>query len=83
MLEHIEPELIDNVLDDLKRLTIGLGIFSVHTGPALKILADGRNAHLIQEQPEWWREKFLARFDVKTFNVTPGASLYVIVGPKK
>ena len=83
VLEHIEPELIDNVLDDLKRVTIGLGVFSVHIGPALKVLADGRNAHLIQQPPEWWREKFEARFDVKTFNVTPGASFYIIVGPKK
>jgi hypothetical protein len=82
VLEHIEPELIDNVLDDLQRVTIGLGIFSVHMGPALKTLADGRNAHLIQQPAEWWRQKFLARFDVKTFNVTADICFYVIVGPK-
>ena len=27
--------------------------------PAKLILADGRNAHLIQETPEWWKQKFI------------------------
>jgi hypothetical protein len=51
VLEHIEPELLDNVLDDLQRVTHGVGFFTVHTGPAVKLLADGRNAHLIQQPP--------------------------------
>ncbi len=67
VLEHIEPELLDNVLDDLQRVTIGHGVFTVHTGPAGKVLADGRNAHLIQQPPEWWLERFGNRFDVIEF----------------
>ena len=67
VLEHIEPELIDNVLDDLQRVTIGHGVFTVHTGPAVKVLADGRNAHLIQQPPEWWLERFERRFHVAEF----------------
>ncbi len=67
VLEHIEPDLIDNVLDDLKRVTIGHGVFTVHTGPAVKVLADGRNAHLIQQPPEWWLERFKQRFNVAEF----------------
>lgn len=67
VLEHIEPDLLDNVLDDLQRVTAGHGIFTVHTGPAVKVLADGRNAHLIQRPPEWWLEKFRSRFDVLDF----------------
>lgn len=68
VLEHIEPALLDNVLDDLKRVTAGVGIFTVHTGPAVKFLMDGRNAHLIQQPPAWWLPKFLARFELMTFN---------------
>ncbi len=47
VLEHIEPDLIDYVLDDLARVTAGIGVFTVHTEAALKVLPDGRNAHLI------------------------------------
>jgi len=68
VLEHVEPGRIGNVLDDLKRVTTGIGVFTVHTGPALKVLADGRNAHLIQQPMEWWLPQLRARFDVLAVN---------------
>ncbi|MBX9810957.1 MAG: hypothetical protein K2Y16_05010 [Burkholderiales bacterium] len=71
VLEHIEPDLLDNVLDDLARVTAGVGVFTVHTGPAVKLLPDGRNAHLIQKPPSWWLPKFMARFELVTFNRMP------------
>jgi hypothetical protein len=71
VLEHIEPTLLDNVLDDLQRVTAGVGVFTVHTGPAVKFLTDGRNAHLIQQPPAWWLLKFLARFELLTFDRIP------------
>ena len=71
VLEHIEPDLIDNVLDDLKRVTAGVGVFTVHTEPAMKVLADGRNAHLIQKPPSWWLPKFMDRFELSQFNRMP------------
>lgn len=71
VLEHIEPELLDNVLDDLQSLTQGYAFFTVHTGPAKKILSDGRNAHLIQQPPAWWLPKFLQRWELQSFNATP------------
>ncbi len=67
VLEHIEPECLDAVLDDLKRVTGRLGFFTVHTGAAVKILSDGRNAHLIQEPPSWWLPKIIARFELLKF----------------
>lgn len=54
VLEHVEPELLDSVLRDLVKLTKREVVISVHTGPAMKTLADGRNAHLIQQDPDWW-----------------------------
>jgi len=78
VLEHIEPDLLDNVLDDLVRLTEGAGFFSVHCGPAEKVLPDGRNAHLIQQPPEWWLPKITTRFDLQTFQRTDDG-FYVIV----
>ncbi len=44
--EHAELDLLNNVLDDLQ----GDGrpwIFTLHTGPVIKVLTDGSNAHLI------------------------------------
>jgi len=78
VLEHIEPDLLDNVLDDLQRVTAGVGVFTVHTGAAGKVLLDGRNAHLIQKPPSWWLPKFMERFELNTFCRTPGG-FYVIV----
>ena len=71
VLEHIEPDLIDNVLDDLKRVTAKVGVFTVHTGAAVKVLADGRNAHLIQQPASWWLPRFMGRFELNTFNRMP------------
>jgi len=71
VLEHIEPDLIENVLDDLKRVTAGVGVFTVHTGQAVKTLPDGRNAHLIQQPPAWWLPKILERFELVAFNRMP------------
>ena len=68
VLEHIEPDLLDNVLDDLRRVTAGVGVFTVHTEPAKKILPDGRNAHLIQRPPQWWLPRLMDRFELMTFN---------------
>lgn len=71
VLEHIEPALLDNVLEDLKRVTLAMGLFTVHTGPAAKVLPDGRNAHLIQEPPRWWLPRLLERFELLQFTGMP------------
>jgi hypothetical protein len=67
VLEHIEPEFLDNVLDHLRQLTQKWCFLTVHTGPARKTLGDGRNAHLIQQPASWWLPKFFARWELKQF----------------
>ncbi len=67
VLEHIEPERLGLVLDHLRSKTLKRALFSVHLGPAQKVLSDGRNAHLIQEPPEWWLPQIMARFKLLTF----------------
>lgn len=84
VLEHIEPELIDNVLAELGAITKGLGFFSIHMGPAGKVLPDGRNAHLIQKPSSWWLPKLALHFEVvqlQTHN-TMGHGIWVIVQPR-
>jgi hypothetical protein len=78
VLEHIEPELIDNVLDHLEHLTEQILFATVHTGPAGKVLSDGRNAHLIQEPAEWWLPKFQERFTLKGFNQRSSTGFEVV-----
>lgn len=64
VLEHIEPELLDDVLSEISSISRRLAFLTVHTGPAKKVLSDGRNAHLIQESPGWWLARFEPYFDI-------------------
>lgn len=57
VLEHVEPECVDAVVADLRRLTRETAVIAVHTCAAIKFLPDGRNTHLTQQPPDWWRAK--------------------------
>ena len=78
VLEHVEPECLDAVLNDLKRVTKKVALFVVATRPAIKTLPDGRNAHLIIEPVEWWLPKLRARFTID--QVWPETSLVATRG---
>lgn len=67
VLEHIEPDCLDEVLDDIAHLARKLVFLVVATRPAVKTLADGRNAHLIVEAPSWWLDRIMARFELLHF----------------
>jgi 2-polyprenyl-3-methyl-5-hydroxy-6-metoxy-1,4-benzoquinol methylase len=70
VLEHIEPDCLEAVLDDIKRVTRHVAFLTIDTRPARKFLSDGRNAHLIQEGPVWWFPKLIGRWDcVKVQNI--------------
>lgn len=81
VLEHIEPECLDAVLDDLARVTKKTLFVVVSTIPAKKKLKDGRNAHLIVKPMEWWMPKIAERFHVKRF-VDHGGEFSVVAGPE-
>lgn len=82
VLEHIEPEHLDAVLDHLQQLTEGVLFASIHTGPAMKTLSDGRNAHLTQQPMQWWLPKLWERFDLHTVQVTSEHGFYVVAYAK-
>jgi 2-polyprenyl-3-methyl-5-hydroxy-6-metoxy-1,4-benzoquinol methylase len=79
VLEHIEPDHLDDLLDELQRLTLEVGIFSVSTCAARKVLADGRNAHLIQQPMEWWLPKLWERFDLQLMQKMDEHNFFVVV----
>lgn len=79
VLEHIEEDRIDDVLDHLQRLTEAVGFFTIHTGPASKVLPDGRNAHILQRPPEWWLPRLMCRFELQSFQLISPTQFYVLV----
>jgi hypothetical protein len=81
VLEHIEPDRILFVLDDIRRCTRQLGFFVIHTGPSLKLLADGRNAHILQRDAKWWA-KMLSKFFRVGKVIENAPLLYVVVEPQ-
>jgi hypothetical protein len=85
VLEHIEPPLLDNVLDELQDITTRMGFFSIHMGPAGKTLADGRNAHLIQKPSSWWLKRLVERFEIMHLQMHQmmGYGFWVVVEPRK
>jgi len=73
VLEHIEPECLDEVLEHIKSLTLRFAFVVVNTNAANKILLDGRNAHLIVQPKEWWLKELKKHFSkVKDFPVPDG-----------
>lgn len=57
VLEHIEPELINNVLEHLEQLTQKCAYFVIHTADCGHKLPDGRPAHLLQKPQSWWSQR--------------------------
>lgn len=64
VLEHIEPECLENVLSHIEGLMLKAGYFTIGILPAHKKLPDGRNAHLLVMPAEWWLVKMGEYFSI-------------------
>lgn len=62
VLEHVEPELLDNTLIKLQALTKYVLFNDIACSPTYKLMGEGphvgEDLHLIIEEPEWWRARF-------------------------
>ncbi len=67
VLEHVEPGCIEDVLDDLQRVTLKNLFVQIPVIGAKQKLPDGRNAHLIIQPARWWMEKLWNRFELQSF----------------
>ncbi len=85
VLEHIEPELLNNVLQELSTLVTRAGFFTIHQGPAGKTLSDGRNAHLIQKPTSWWLPRLSQFFEISLLqrHEVFGRGFVVVVEPRR
>jgi len=77
VLEHIEPESIDAVLDDLRRCTGKIAVLLVSTVPSAKHLPDGRNAHILVHPPAWWVPFLMKRWDMTKFDAGKNGFLFI------
>lgn len=83
VLEHIEPECLDDVLEHIKSKMLKAGLFVIACRHASKTLPDGRNTHLIVEEPYWWLKKIASVFSVRWSKYQPEFSeLRMVVEPK-
>jgi hypothetical protein len=81
VLEHIEPECLDQVLEHIRSRTKHWNLFVIATRPAIKTLPDGRNAHLIIQNADWWHKRLSAFFDVKESDATNAGEYVVVAKP--
>lgn len=81
VLEHIEPECLDAVLDEIQRLTKRVAFVTVATTPAKKDLPDGRNAHLTIESYRWWLPKLWTRFKIDQFQTLADLHFMIVMRP--
>jgi len=62
VLEHVEPECLDAVLEDLHRVTEGVALLIVATRESRHKMPDGSSPHRIVKDQAWWMDKIGERF---------------------
>jgi hypothetical protein len=79
VLEHIEPDKLDNVFEHLRVVTRKALFVVICTRLSSKTLPDGRNAHLIVQHDAWWR----ARVEAAGFTVHDPPAVHPAKMPSK
>lgn len=81
VLEHVEPECLESVLDDLERVIEGYAVITISCHTALRVLNNGWNAHICIKTPQEWLNILSNRFDI-TFNHAKNSFLKLEVAKK-
>lgn len=69
VMEHIEPEYLMPVINHLYDVARMAVFMTISHRLAKKVLADGRNAHLIVKPPQWWMDRLGQRFTASRFDL--------------
>jgi cyclopropane fatty-acyl-phospholipid synthase-like methyltransferase len=56
-LEHVEPDYIDNVLKHIRECTKIVAVLDIGTLRSKHVLPDGREAHLLVRNKDWWIDR--------------------------
>lgn len=68
VLEHVEPECLESVLNDLERVIEGYAVITVSCHLAMRVLNNGWNAHICIKTPQEWLEILRERFDITFYH---------------
>ncbi len=82
VLEHVEPDLLGNVFEHMQSLVKKNGFLSISTIPAQRILNDGRNAHLIVQEPQWWIDTVAHYFNIEDTRIIKNHSVELEISRK-
>lgn len=66
VLEHIEPDLLDNVLQHMKGLMLEAGLLIIAPRESKAFLPNGQNAHAIVKKKSWWVEQVKRYFTIES-----------------
>ena len=69
VLEHIEPEYLNNVLTHIFSLANKVVFLNISMKKSNRTLSDGRNAHLIVKNKVWWVNKLRKITDWEIKNI--------------
>ena len=75
VLEHIEPELLDNVLEHIQSKFKKKALFYISWAVGSAFLPDGRDAHLILEDHHWWLQRLEKYFWIESMEMKPVHSM--------
>ncbi len=82
VLEHIEPDYIDNVLTHIRSLTKVAFFAVIGMEPAMKFLSDGRNAHVLLRPRDWWLDMFgKHKFSIDDVTEKGARNLIIVARP--
>jgi len=81
VIEHFEPAQLDESLKLMQSKFSRAAFLLIACYPAKKQLPDGRNAHLIVENADWWLARVKQQFD--QCNITWAESVSFTAKPKK
>lgn len=77
VMEHVELECVDNTLKFIADRCRFMACFSIGLDDAIKVLPDGRNAHVTQKSSRWWADKLREHFAIVDYAHYEGQVLFV------
>jgi len=82
VMEHIEPEFVDNVLRHIAALSRKVAYFVIACRPASKQFSDGTNTHASVHPPTWWRERVGQFFEIENVSSTEPETVAFLCKPR-